>query len=53
VLEDAHATASGFDPRELTTEYVYLRITPSLIQAWRESNELDGRDLMLEGRWLS
>ena len=53
VLEDAHAKASGFDPRELTTEYVYLRITPSLIQAWRESNELDGRDLMLEGRWLS
>ena len=53
VLEDAHAKASGFDPRELTTEYVYLRIRPSLIQAWRESNELDGRDLMLEGRWLS
>ena len=51
-LEDAHARASGFDPRTLTTEYVYLRITPTTIQAWRESNELDGRDLMLEGRWL-
>ena len=52
-LEDAHAKASGFDPRTEPTEYVYLRITPTTIQAWREANELDGRDLMRDGVWLS
>jgi hypothetical protein len=52
-LEDAHARAVGFDPRELTDEYVYLRITPHEIQAWREANELAGRQLMHRGEWLA
>jgi len=52
-LEDAHARATGFDPRTLSTEYVYLRITPHEIQAWREANELPGRRLMRHGEWLS
>ncbi len=52
-LEDAHARAAGFDPRTLSTEYVYLRITPHEIQAWREANELPGRRLMRRGEWLS
>jgi nitroimidazol reductase NimA-like FMN-containing flavoprotein (pyridoxamine 5'-phosphate oxidase superfamily) len=51
-LEDAHARSAGFDPRTLRDEYVYLRITPQEIQAWRESNELDGRVLMRDGAWL-
>jgi hypothetical protein len=51
-LEEAHAAAAGFDPRELTEEYVYLRITPHEIQAWREANELEGRLLMRGGTWL-
>jgi hypothetical protein len=51
-LEEAHARASGFDPRTLSDEYVYLRITPRAIQAWREVNELAGRWLMREGEWL-
>jgi hypothetical protein len=34
-------------------EYVYLRITPHKIQAWREENELDSRDLMRHGSWLA
>ena len=51
-LEDAHAEATGFDPRTLAEEYVYLRITPQSIQAWRESNELAGRQLMRRGEWL-
>ena len=50
--EDAHARATGFDPRTLSEEYVYLRITPRTIQAWREANELAGRLLMRDGRWL-
>lgn len=51
-LEDAHALTTGFDPRELTEEYVYLRITPREVQAWRESNELSGRRLMRDGMWI-
>ena len=51
-MEDGHAQATGFDPRTLSDEYVYLRITPESIQAWREVNELAGRRLMREGRWL-
>jgi hypothetical protein len=51
-LGDAFAAKAGFDPRELTTPYTYFRITPQRIQAWREENELDGRDLMRDGEWL-
>ena len=51
-LEDAHARSAGFDPRTLADEYVYLRIVPQEIQAWRESNELEGRVLMRDGAWL-
>lgn len=51
-LEAAHAVAAGFDPRELAEEYVYLRITPHEVQAWREANELESRSLMRGGTWL-
>ena len=51
-LEDAHARSTGFDPRTLADEYVYLRIAPQEVQAWRESNELEGRVLMRDGTWL-
>jgi hypothetical protein len=50
--EAAHAAAAGFDPREEPEEYVYLRITPESIQAWREADELPGRRLMRAGKWL-
>jgi Pyridoxamine 5'-phosphate oxidase len=48
---DAFASKTGFDPRELNS-YAYFRIQPQRIQAWREVNELSGRDLMRDGRWL-
>jgi hypothetical protein len=51
-LEDAHAEATGFDPRTLADDYVYLRVVPRAIQAWREVDELAGRHLMRDGRWL-
>jgi hypothetical protein len=49
---DRFAARTGFDPRTLTTPYRWFRITPRRIQAWREVNELAGRDLMRDGRWL-
>jgi nitroimidazol reductase NimA-like FMN-containing flavoprotein (pyridoxamine 5'-phosphate oxidase superfamily) len=49
---DAFAAKTGFDPRTLSTAYLYFRIHPRRLQAWRESNELSGRDLMRDGRWI-
>ncbi|MFE0949760.1 pyridoxamine 5'-phosphate oxidase family protein [Streptomyces mutabilis] len=46
------AAKTGFDPRELATPYLYFRVRPQRVQAWREANELEGRDLMRDGRWL-
>jgi len=51
-LEDAHALATGFDPREQAETYVYFRLAPERIQAWREANELAERQLMQDGAWL-
>ncbi|MFF9817343.1 pyridoxamine 5'-phosphate oxidase family protein [Streptomyces sp. NPDC014006] len=52
--EDAEifAAKTGFDPRELDTPYLYFRVLPRRVQAWREADELEGRDLMRDGRWL-
>jgi hypothetical protein len=49
---DAFAAKTGFDPRQLTSRYLYFRIHPQRIQAWREANELEGRELMRDGQWL-
>lgn len=51
-IADAFAAKTGFDPRQLATEYLYFRILPRRIRAWREADELDGRELMRDGRWL-
>ena len=48
---DAFAAKTGFEPRKLEG-YRYFRIRPQRIQAWREENELTGRELMRDGRWL-
>jgi nitroimidazol reductase NimA-like FMN-containing flavoprotein (pyridoxamine 5'-phosphate oxidase superfamily) len=52
-LGDAFAARCGFDPRELTTPYTYFHIRPRRILAWREANELEGRELMCDGDWLA
>jgi hypothetical protein len=36
----------------LDTPYRWFRISPRRIQAWREANELAGRELMRDDRWL-
>lgn len=46
------ATRTGFDPRPLTTAYGWFQVVPERMQAWREADELAGRDLMRDGRWL-
>jgi hypothetical protein len=52
LLAAAHAEAAGYDAR-LSRRNVYIRLTPTAIQAWREENEPGGRDVMVEGRWLA
>jgi hypothetical protein len=52
-LADAFAMAAGFDPRRSKAEYVYISLTPRRIQAWREENELAGREIMRDGQWLA
>jgi hypothetical protein len=48
---DAFAVKSGFDPRVEPDPYLYFRLVPRRIQAWREANELSGRTIMSGGRW--
>ena len=50
-LGDAFAARTGFEPRGLTG-YAYFRVRPVRIQAWREADEIAGRDLMRDGRWV-
>ncbi|HEX2771759.1 MAG TPA: pyridoxamine 5'-phosphate oxidase family protein [Micromonosporaceae bacterium] len=51
-VADAFAAKTGFEPRQLTTPYLYFHIRPHRVQAWREVNELAGRELMRDGHWL-
>ncbi|MEV7108249.1 pyridoxamine 5'-phosphate oxidase family protein [Streptomyces atroolivaceus] len=48
---DAFAAKLGWDPRGRPA-WVYLRITPDTVKAWREENELAGRELMRGSTWL-
>lgn len=50
---DRFALRTGFDPRETSGSYLFFRVVPSRIQAWREENELRGRDVMIDGRWIA
>ena len=52
-VADAYAAHTDWDPREEQEDYAWFRVTPRRIQAWREANELRGRDLMKEGAWLA
>ncbi|MFE6700027.1 pyridoxamine 5'-phosphate oxidase family protein [Streptomyces sp. NPDC057718] len=52
VTRDAFAAKlRGWSPRG--PRYVFLRITPHTVRAWREENELADRDLMRTGTWLA
>jgi nitroimidazol reductase NimA-like FMN-containing flavoprotein (pyridoxamine 5'-phosphate oxidase superfamily) len=50
-LAEAFAEKTGFDPRT-SEDMRYFRIRPERVQAWREANELKGRELMHHGHWL-
>lgn len=51
-VADRFAARTGFDPRDEGAGYAWFRVRPVRVQAWREADELAGRELMREGRWL-
>ncbi|MEU3522467.1 pyridoxamine 5'-phosphate oxidase family protein [Streptomyces sp. NPDC038707] len=53
--EDAEVFAgkTGLDPRRLADRYLYFRVVPQRVQAWRDGDERDATDLMRAGRWPS
>ena len=52
-LADAFAAKHVWDPRNDTGgRYAFFVVTPTRIQSWREENELKGRTLLRDGRWL-
>jgi hypothetical protein len=46
------AGAVGWDPRTVGEGWVYFTLRPLRIQAYRGYDELSGRDVMRDGRWL-
>jgi Pyridoxamine 5'-phosphate oxidase len=51
--KDAFAAKHSWDPRKESIDYGFFRIVPDRVQAWREVNELPGRTLMRDGKWLA
>jgi len=47
------SSAVGWDPRDINDNWVFFRLRPARIQAYRGYDELQGRDVMLVGRWLA
>ncbi len=50
-LGEAYVAQADWDPRR-SAGYVFLTLRPIRVQAWREVNEIPGRLLMRDGRWL-
>ena len=50
-LAAAYAARADWDPRD-AAGYRFFVLRPVRIQAWRESNEIEGRTLMRDGVWL-
>ncbi|MGI5473250.1 pyridoxamine 5'-phosphate oxidase family protein [Streptomyces sp. CA-132043] len=49
---DAFAGKFGWDPRTEESSFVYVRVVPKTVRAWRGETELRGRVIMRDGAWL-
>jgi hypothetical protein len=47
------SAAVGWDPREVGPGWAFYRLRPTRIQAYRGYDELEGRDVMRNSRWLA
>jgi hypothetical protein len=52
-VADGFAIAVGWDPREVGEGWVFYRLRPTRIQAYRGYDELEGRDVMRRSAWLA
>ncbi|WP_327654137.1 pyridoxamine 5'-phosphate oxidase family protein [Streptomyces sp. NBC_00483] len=48
----AFAEKFGWDPRSEDGSFVYVRVVPRTVRAWRGEPELRGRVIMRDGIWL-
>lgn len=44
---------AGWDPRLNGDNLIFIRVTPSRMQAWREVDEAANRTVMINGAWKS
>ena len=51
-LAKGFAAAVGWDPREAGEGWMFFRLRPVRIQAFRGYDEIEGRDVMLHSRWV-
>ncbi|MEU6476572.1 pyridoxamine 5'-phosphate oxidase family protein [Streptomyces sp. NPDC047017] len=49
---EAFAGKFGWDPRTEEKPFLYLRVAPKTVRAWRGGTELPGRVIMRDGTWL-
>ncbi len=47
------SAAVGWDPLEVGAGWAFYRLHPTRIQAYRGYDELEGRDVMRNSRWLA
>ncbi|MFE2723640.1 pyridoxamine 5'-phosphate oxidase family protein [Kitasatospora sp. NPDC059327] len=48
----AFSATFGWDPRTEEDSYLYIRVTPKTVRAWRGEPELRGRVIMRDGTWV-
>ncbi|MGW3207254.1 pyridoxamine 5'-phosphate oxidase family protein [Streptomyces sp. NPDC001135] len=48
---EAFAAKFGWDPRAEEGSFVYVRVVPKTVRAWRGEPELRGRLIMRDGTW--
>ncbi len=51
-LAERYADQADWDPRTAAGRYLFIKLRPVRVQAWREANELTGRTLMRQGSWI-
>lgn len=57
-VADDEAIAEGFaarhfwDPRTEEGHWVFIHVRPTRVQAWREADEIAGRTIMRDSRWI-
>ncbi|MFF4382618.1 pyridoxamine 5'-phosphate oxidase family protein [Kitasatospora sp. NPDC001547] len=49
---EAFAARFGWDPRAQEGSFLYVRVVPATVRAWRGEPELRGRVIMRDGAWL-